>query len=202
MQVSPAVHETHLPLPHTLLVPQDVPSATFPVSVQTGAPVEQAVMPVLHGFTGWQLTPLVHKAHVPLAHTLLVPQDVPSAVFPVSVQIDTPVEQAVMPVLHGFVGWQLTPLVHKAHVPLAHTLLVPQDVPFATFPISVQTEAPVIQAVVPIRHGLLGWQLTDAVHTAQAPLPQTLFVPQDVPLARFWPVSAQEIVGEQTVIPA
>jgi hypothetical protein len=50
--MSPAVHETHLPLPHTRLVPQDVPSATFPLSAQTDVPVEQEVIPVLHGFAG------------------------------------------------------------------------------------------------------------------------------------------------------
>jgi hypothetical protein len=162
-----------------------VPFATFPVSAQTDVPVEQEVIPVLHGFAGWQPTPAVHEPHVPLSHTLLVPQDVPFATFPVSAQTDVPVEQEVIPVLHGFAGWQPTPAVHEPHVPLSHTLLVPQDVPFATFPVSAQTDVPVIQDVVPARHGLLGWQLTPAVHAAQVPLPQTLFVPQDVPLARF-----------------
>jgi hypothetical protein len=189
-------------LSHTPLMPQDVPSATFPVSAQTDSPVEQEVIPVWHGFVGWQLTPAVHEPHVPLSHTRLVPQDVPSATFPVSAQTDVPVEQEVIPVWHRFVGWQLTPAVHEPHVPLSHTRLVPQDVPFATLPVSVHRDIPVMQDVVPARHGLLGWQLTPAVHAAQVPLPQTLFAPQDVPLARFWPVSAQEIAGEQTVIPA
>jgi hypothetical protein len=156
VQLSPAVHEPHLPLPHTLLVPQDVPFVTFPLSAQTEVPVEQEVIPVLHGFVGWQLTPAVHEPHVPPLHTLLVPQDVPSATFPVSAQTDVPVEQDVIPVLHGFAGGQLRPAVHEPHVPLAHTLLVPQDVPFAMFPVSTQTDVPVIQDVVPARHGLLG----------------------------------------------
>ena len=201
-QLTLALHEPHVPLLHTLLVPQDVPFVTFPLSAQTEVPVEQEVIPILQGFVGWQLTPEVHEPHVPLSHTLLVPQDVPSATFPVSAQTDVPVEQEVIPVLHGFAGWQPRPAVHEPQVPLPHTLLVPQDVPFAMFPVSTQTEVPVIQDVVPDRHGFAGWQLTAAVHAAQVPLPQTLFVPQDVPLARFWPVSAQEIVGEQTVIPA
>ena len=66
-------------------------------------------------------------------------------------------------------------------------MFVPHDVPLALFPVSVQTGAPVVQAMAPVRHGLEGAHAVPAVHAAQAPLLQTMFVPQTVPFpCAFW----------------
>ena len=202
VQLTPLVQEVHVPPLHTLFVPHDVPSAAFPATVQTEVPVEQDVIPVLHRLLGWQLMPAVQEAHVPALHTLLVPHDVPSATFPDATQAEVPVEQDVTPVLQRVLGWQVVPAVQAPQVPLSHTLLVPHDVPFARFPVSVQTEVPVAQDVAPVLQALLGWQVVPAVQAPQVPALHTLLVPQVVPLARFCPVSEQVIAGEQAVMPA
>ena len=83
VHASPAVHPMQVPVWHTMFVPHVVPLATFPDAVQTGAPVEQAVAPVLHGMPlTAQLAPTVQAPHVPEAlHTMFVPQLVPAARF-------------------------------------------------------------------------------------------------------------------------
>jgi hypothetical protein len=99
-------------------------------------------------------------------------------------------------------GVQLPPAVHETQLPPLQTLFVPQEVPFATLPVSAQTEAPVTQEVVPVRQLLVGWQDAPEVHDTHIPALQTLLVPHSVPLARFFPVSEQVMVGAQTVMPA
>ena len=203
VQVPPAVHETQLPALQTISIPHEVPSETaFPVSWQDIVPVWQLVVPVSHGLVGVQLAPLVQEVHVPPLHTLFVPHDVPSAAFPATVQTEVPVEQDVIPVLQRLLGWQLMPAVQEAHVPALHTLLVPHDVPSATFPDATQAEVPVEQDVTPVLQRVLGWQVVPAVQAPQVPALHTLLVPQVVPLARFCPVSEQVIAGEQAVMPA
>jgi hypothetical protein len=99
---------------------------------------------------------------------------------------------------------QASPTVQAVHAPPLHTRFVPQEVPFATFPDSVQTDAPVLQEVVPVRHGFpLTLQLAPAVQLTQLPVElQTLFVPQLVPAATRVPVSLQTGVPvEQDSIP-
>ena len=88
---------------------------------------------------------------------------------------------------------QATPTVQAVHVPPLHTMFVPQEVPLETFPDSVQTAAPVSQAVVPVRHGLpLTLQVAPTVQLTQLPVaPQTLFVPHLVPAATSVPLSLQ-----------
>ena len=80
---------------------------------------------------------------------------------------------------------------------------MPHDVPFARLPFSVQTGAPVVQTVDPVRHGLVGVQVLPAVQAAHVPLLQTMFVPHDVPLAWARPVSLHDItpLAEQAVCP-
>jgi hypothetical protein len=192
----------HMPPLQTLLVPHDVPSIAFPAVMQTELPLEQTVTPVLHWLLGWQLWPAVQGVQTPALHTLLVPHDVPSETFPVSVQTEVPVMQEVAPVLQVLVGWQLTLGVQTPHMPPLQTLLVPHEVPSETFPVSAQTEVPVMQEVAPVLQVLVGWQLTLGVQTPHMPLLQTLLVPHEVPLLRFCPVSEQVIAGEQAVRPA
>ena len=47
VQVSPAVHDEHVPLKHTRFVPQVVPfDIAFPVSLQTAPPAVHEIVPV------------------------------------------------------------------------------------------------------------------------------------------------------------
>jgi hypothetical protein len=48
---------------------------------------------------------------------------------------------------------------------------------------SLHTAAPVVQAIVPVRHGLLGVHGLSAAHAAHAPLWHTMLSPQTVPFA-------------------
>jgi len=193
VQVTPAVQAAQAPLLHTLFVPHDVPLATFPVSAQTEVPVAHEVAPTRQAVAGVQATPAVQELQVPLLHTLLVPHAVPlTRLLPVSEQVMEG-EQAVCPAWQAFVGVQASPTVQDVHVPLLHTMFVPQEVPLATFPDSEQTGAPVSQAVVPVRHGLpLILQVAPSVQLTQLPVaPQTLFRPQLVPAVRSVPLSLQ-----------
>jgi hypothetical protein len=133
---------------------------------------------------------------------LFVPQEDPFVTFPVSAQTEVPVAHDVAPVRHAVAGVQVTPAVQDPQAPPLHTLLVPHEVPFATFPVSAQTEVPVTHEVAPVRQAVAGVQTTPAVQDPQTPLLHTLFVPHTVPLTRLLPVSEHEIEGEQTVCPA
>jgi hypothetical protein len=83
--------------------------------------------------------------------------------------------------------------VQAVQAPPLHTMFVPQEVPLATLPDSVQTAAPVSHAVVPVRQGLpLTLHAAPTEQLTQLPVaPQTLFVPQPVPAARGVPWSLQ-----------
>ena len=164
-------------------------------------PVWQVVVPTWQGSLGEQLPPAVQLLHVPALHTLLVPHDVPFATLPVSAQTEVPVAHDVAPVRHAVAGVQVTPAVQDPQVPPLQTLFVPHDVPFAMLPVSAQTEVPVAHDVAPVRHAVVGVQVTPAVQDPQVPPLQTLFVPHEVPFAMF-PVSAQtDIPVTQEVAP-
>ena len=67
----------------------------------------------------------------------------------------------------------------------------------------MQTAAPVVQAIDPVRHGLLGVQAVPAAQAAHAPLLHTMFVPQTVPFACAVWVSMHDTtpLAEQVVCP-
>jgi hypothetical protein len=190
-QTVPAVHAEQVPLLQTRFVPQAVPLDLLPVSAHTDAPVTHEVVPVLHTFVGWQLAPAVHATHVPLLQTWLVPHTVPlTRLVAASAQVMVG-EQDVNPAWQRLVGVHANPAVHETQPPALQTMLVPQLVPFATFPEAAHTGAPVLQVVMPVRHG---WpetvQLAPAVQLPQVPVAlQTRLVPHGVPAARFVPVS-------------
>jgi hypothetical protein len=132
---------------------------------------------------GWQPTPAVQMPHVPLLQTMFVPQVVPLARFrPVSAQVIDG-EQVCVPAWHGLAGVQASPVVHDTHAPELQTMFVPQAVPLATFADSTHTGAPLLHALVPVRHGLLGTaQIAPSLQSPQTPVAlQTLSVPQAVP---------------------
>lgn len=87
-----AVHVLHAPAKQTWFVPQVEPFATnAPVSLHTGKPVSQEVVPTWQGAPGsGQGAPTVQALHTPPPHTAFVPQLVPSGMLPVSVQTGAP----------------------------------------------------------------------------------------------------------------
>ena len=165
------------PLPsQTMPVPQALPADRLPKSRQTGAPVWQLTMPVLHGLGFVEQFALgVQAAQAPLpSQTMLVPQPVPPGLLPPSAQVWAPVAHEVVPYLHAFGlavhGW---PALQAAQVPLPlHTIPTPQLVPAALFAPSAQVVAVPEQVVVPCLHGVgLPVQLWFATHAPQKPLP-------------------------------
>jgi len=96
---------------------------------------------------------------------------------------------------------QVALAVQATQLPLLQTRFVPQVAPFVTLPLSVQTGAPVVHTIAPVRHGLPATkQLAPAVHAEQAPLLQTRFCPQTVPFACDCCVSVQEATPPEQVV--
>ena len=117
--------------------------------------VPAALQPFVHVIVAAMHMPfalhIAGNVSTPFAHDCPAPHSVPIPLLPLSTQTDEPVEHDVVPVLHGFVGWQVWPAVHETQLPLLHTRFVPQVVPSATFdPLSLQTGAPVLQLSVPV----------------------------------------------------
>ncbi len=120
--------------------------------MQTGLPVVQETTPVKHGLLfGWHDDPVEQATQLPALQTWFAPQGVPSGTLDRPVQVERPVEQEVVPVLHGLpLGLHDAPAVHMAHWPLAQTWLVPHAVPSAAVPpVSVQTMPPSTHETVP-----------------------------------------------------
>jgi hypothetical protein len=151
-------------------MPHGVPDGALPAATQTGLPVVQEIAPVgLQASPVEQAAPELQATQVPPLHTRLVPQIVPSGAVPVARQVAVPVWQVYVPTWQGSLSVQLPPAVQLLHAPPLHTLFVAHEVPFATFPVSAQTEVPVVHDVAPVRHALAGWQVTPATHDTQLP---------------------------------
>jgi len=180
------VHATQAPLPsQTWSAPQAVPAERLPKSWQTGAPVRQLTMPVLHavGFVE-QFAFGVQLPQPPLpSQTMLVPQLVPPDLLTPSTQVCAPVAHEVTPVLHAF-GLPVhgCPALHAAQAPLpSQTMPTPQLVPAGVFVPSVQVVAVPLQVVLPSLHALgLPVQLWLATHAPQKPAPSHICPPVQV----------------------
>jgi hypothetical protein len=193
-QLIPMLQAPHVPLWHTMSVPQDVPFALLPPSAQTGVPVPHAIVPFLHGL-GFcvHAIPIVQSPHTPSLHTRFVPHEVPLPLLVVSPHTGKPVVHEIDPFLQALLGWQDMLIVQAPHVPSLQTMFVPHDVPFGLSPVTLQTITPVAQEFAPVWHWFVGWQLVPEVQGEHVPLLQTMFAPQDVPFALL-PPSAQVIV--------
>jgi hypothetical protein len=204
----PAVQFEQTPPLHTRFVPQVVPFALAVVeSMHVWTPVVHDVTPVLHG-SGFveQVAPAVQGLHVPLSQTRFVPQVVPFATAVVVLtQVEVPVEHDVVPATHGF-GFPEhdTPAAQGVHTPLSQTSPVAQTVPFAFGEVGSSTQAwvPVVQDVMPFRHGL-GFvvQASPAVHVPHTPPLHTMFVPHEVPSCFAVPSTQTEVPVEHEVMP-
>jgi hypothetical protein len=80
---------------------------------------------------------------------------------------------------------------------------VPHEVPFGLFPDAVQTGAPVVQAIIPIRQASpVNVQAVPAAQATQAPSLHTMSCPHTVPFACGCSVSVQVAPeAEQAVCP-
>jgi hypothetical protein len=197
VQPAPAVHATQLPPLHTMLLPHDVPSATFAALVHVEVPVEQSDVPVLQTLPlGLHVAPAWQAPHVPLLHTCPEPHAVPPGATPVCVQTAEPELQSMVPTRHELPpGKQEAPLVQATHPPSLQTSLVPHGLPLATaVPASgSQTDVPEPHAVTAVWHALPpGLQFEPDVQELQLPLlSQTWLTPQTVPAGALLVVSLQ-----------
>jgi hypothetical protein len=96
-QAAPSWQATHWPARQTIPLPHEVPFGWSPAALQTGAPVVQAMAPLLQGWPEReQLLPAAHATQVPPLQTRSVPHAVPLAWGRcVSVQVATPAEQVI-----------------------------------------------------------------------------------------------------------
>jgi hypothetical protein len=157
-QERPGEQLTQVPPLQTWFMPHVVPLGVLPDSMQTGAPVLQAVVPVRHGLPATeQAAPATHVTHVPAElQTLSCPHALPGGTpIPVSLQVGAAPAQSSRPVWHALVGVHASPVTHGLHVPSWQTRPEPQVEPFGLLSVSVQTGAPVEHTMVPTRHGLL-----------------------------------------------
>jgi hypothetical protein len=116
---APSVHELQWPLPHTALVPHEVPLLTgLSVSVQLGVPPLHVSVPWSHTFEGVHDPPLEHVMQLPLSQTCPMPHDVPlRTLLPVSLHTGWPVAQSIEPTWQVLLGEHDAPSVHGPHMP-------------------------------------------------------------------------------------
>jgi hypothetical protein len=131
--------------------------------------------------------------HVPEEQTLSGPQEVPLVTFvPVSIQAMAGAH-TVVPLWHGLAGTHDNPCTHARQMPPLHTIPAPHDAPLVRLSVSMHNGVPVLQAVVPVRHGLPATShMPPPTHAAHAPLAShTLSFPHDEPGGRFVILSMQ-----------
>jgi hypothetical protein len=186
-QLVPSLQVTHSPAEQTIPVPHPAPSCWLPLSTHVETPLTHDVVPAWHAVATWHDLPAAHAPHVPELQTLSVPHDMPLLTFvPKSVH-ETVGEHAVTPLWQGLAGTHDSPPLHVTHAPPLHTMPAPQVAPLVRLSDSMQTGLPVLQAVVPVRHGLPGTSHTAPLtHATHAPVAlQTLSFPHVEPGARF-----------------
>jgi hypothetical protein len=115
----PSTHVMHAPVEEqTSFIPQLVPGWSVPVSLQTGAPVEQSIFAVLQAALGGQVASWLQATHVPMpSHTWFMPQDVPAALFVDSTHEAITPSHFCAPSLQGLVTMHGAPSVHATQAP-------------------------------------------------------------------------------------
>ncbi len=99
------------PAEHASPAPQDVPSLFLSVTVQVpGADREVHVSaPMWHGFAGSHAVPCTQfgATHDPPLHTFPLPQEVPSDLLLVTLQLgsEVAVGHELVPMVQAFAGW-------------------------------------------------------------------------------------------------
>lgn len=113
---------THAQAPALQLrsVPQEVPSGWFPVSVQTAAPVPQAIAAVWQTLDDVQAVPAAQATQAPVgSQTRFEPQAVPAATWLCTQLAPVIGSQATAPVWQASEGGQALPAT-QAHAPFSH----------------------------------------------------------------------------------
>jgi hypothetical protein len=194
LQALPASHITQVPLPlHTMFEPHAAPAPTLSPSLQPGD-VPHTTMPSLHTppVLPVQTVPAAQLVHAPFLQTLSTPHDIPSVALTSSMQSGAPLLQSIAPFLHGFPGLvvQGAPVAQAMQVAAAlQTCPVPQLSPGLLVVPLVQA-ADGLQTVTPFVHGsLLVAQAAPVMQALQAPLKQSLLLPQGVPSRAATPSS-------------
>jgi len=158
VQTVPPAQLTHAPALQILSAPHDVPSVTLASSRHWGAPLEQAIAPFLQGLPGLvvQAAPVAQGMQVPAAlHTWPVPQLAPG-VFAAAFMHPTG-SHTVMPLRHwSLLVAQATPAMQALHVPLKHSMLLPQAVPSRAAMPSSQVGPSAPHAIRPTLQGAPG----------------------------------------------
>jgi hypothetical protein len=168
---APGEHATHVPLPLHTPPGHDVPAARLPEVPHTGPPVEQPIDPVVHGLPVLHEAPFTHGTHAPLPLHTPPGHDVPAARLPDVVHTGPPLEQSIVPVVHGLPVLHDAPLVHATHVPDPLHTPPAQLAPGPTLPVVVHTGAPLEQSSAPVVHGLPVPHDMPLVHATQLPVP-------------------------------
>lgn len=194
LQAAPAAHTVHAPALQTRSVPHAAPfGRLLPESTHTESPLAHDVVPEWQALSGGHTADAMQSPHCPSRQTRLVPHEEPfGALAMVAAHVETPPAHEVAPTRHGLAGVQATPAVQSMQPPLWHTRAAPHVVPSATdTPVSVQTDVPLAQEVIPVWQASAGVHDAAAVHARQAPWRHTWLVPQTVPSAIARPVSVQ-----------
>jgi len=185
VQAVPSLQATHAPpASQTWAAPQVVPGlASWPVSEQVWAPVEQEVSPVWQALAGTQAFPARQGRQSPL------PSQIPGV--PAASQVSDPAGTGVPPpqegpplqdwrplpmARQGLAGVQVVPSLQATQAPAAvQTWAAPQAVPgLASWPVSAQLWAPVEQEVSPRWQASAGTQAFPAWQGTQDPLPSQM----------------------------
>jgi len=133
----PIWQAAHAPAWQTLPVPQVVPFGLLSVSVQTGAPVVQTMLPTRQGLpVTSQAIPATHASQLPLRQTLSAPHTVPFDWRSVSsMQTIAFSLQTNIPLWQGLAGTQAPPATQLgASTPPASTIIVDPPLPPMTLP--------------------------------------------------------------------
>jgi hypothetical protein len=147
------LHDEQLPPQQTplvtVLVVHAVRSGSLPAEAQVCVPVAQDVAPTWHGLPSVQWAPAEHMRQLPLPSQTPFEHAVPAVLAVTPTHAEVPLAHDVVPTSQsvGLHGWLA---VHETHCPPLHTMLVPHEVPFATFDVLPHTDAPLVQEVVPV----------------------------------------------------
>lgn len=205
VQAAPDEQGLQLPMLHTPPA-QVVPFALLLPSLHTATPVAQLVMP----FRQAELALVVHAApslqglHMPMLQTPPV-HTVPLVLLLPSTQTGAPELHSVVPLRQAALGLvvQAAPCVQETHWSSAlHTWVVPQEAPVPLRLPLVQTGAPEVQEMVPLKHGLVGAQVAPALQAMHMPAAShTWPIPHVVPGALLPPSMQRSAPVLQSVTP-
>ena len=168
---APAEHGVQAPLPLHTPPGHEVPAGALPLTVQTGAPVEHASAPVVHGSPVLHEAPAAHGTHAPAPLQTPPGHEVPAATSPTTLHTGAPVEQSIVAVVHGSLVLHGSPAVHALHVPLPSQTPVGHETPAGRWLATTHTGAPLVHSMRPLSHALGGVHASPATQGTQAPAP-------------------------------